>query len=56
VEKGGVTYNDKNNEIGLVGDTVILREFNEHDWADVHQYASQEIVCQYQVKTGVTVF
>lgn len=46
----------KNNEIGLVGDTVILREFNEHDWVDVHQYDSQEIVCQNQVKIGVTVF
>lgn len=38
----------KNNDLILASDMVILREFMEHDWADVHQYASQEIVCQYQ--------
>lgn len=25
-----------------------LREFTKDDWIDVHKYASQEIVCQYQ--------
>lgn len=39
----------KNNDLILASDMVILREFMEHDWADVHQYASQEIVCQYQI-------
>lgn len=34
----------KNNDLILASDRVILREFMEHDWADVHQYASQEIV------------
>jgi [ribosomal protein S5]-alanine N-acetyltransferase len=27
---------------------VFLREFEECDWIDVHKYASQPIVCQYQ--------
>ena len=27
---------------------ICLREFGKKDWADVHKYASQEIVCQYQ--------
>lgn len=27
---------------------VILREMEEKDWIDVHKYASQEKVCQYQ--------
>ncbi|MFZ3590649.1 GNAT family N-acetyltransferase [Bacillus sp. DJP31] len=27
---------------------VTLREFVEIDWIDVHSYASQEVVCQYQ--------
>ncbi|WP_370576357.1 GNAT family N-acetyltransferase [Neobacillus niacini] len=27
---------------------VFLREMMEHDWIDVHKYASQDIVCQYQ--------
>jgi [ribosomal protein S5]-alanine N-acetyltransferase len=32
----------------LIGEKVFLREFVESDWVDVHKYASQEIVCQYQ--------
>jgi [ribosomal protein S5]-alanine N-acetyltransferase len=27
---------------------VILRELEENDWNDVHKYASQKRVCQYQ--------
>ncbi|MDW0113460.1 GNAT family protein [Sporosarcina saromensis] len=27
---------------------VLLREMEEEDWVDVHHYASQEKVCQYQ--------
>ncbi|WP_260858119.1 GNAT family N-acetyltransferase [Bacillus sp. FJAT-22090] len=27
---------------------VFLREMEEKDWIDVHEYASKEIVCQYQ--------
>ncbi|MHC8515923.1 GNAT family N-acetyltransferase [Sporosarcina sp. ITBMC105] len=27
---------------------VLLREIEEEDWVDVHHYASQEKVCQYQ--------
>jgi len=38
----------KNNESILANETIFLREFTEHDWFDVHKYASQEIVCQYQ--------
>ncbi|WP_197278931.1 hypothetical protein [Lysinibacillus sp. ZYM-1] len=34
----------KNNESILANETIFLREFTEHDWFDVHQYASQEIV------------
>ncbi|MWC29285.1 GNAT family N-acetyltransferase [Paenibacillus sp. MMS18-CY102] len=29
-------------------DGLILRELTHDDWIDVHKYASQEIVCQYQ--------
>ncbi|MEO4052697.1 GNAT family protein [Solibacillus sp. CAU 1738] len=32
----------------LKGRRVILREMIENDWIDVHAYASQPIVCQYQ--------
>ncbi|MGE7916079.1 GNAT family N-acetyltransferase [Lysinibacillus xylanilyticus] len=32
----------------LKGRRVILREMEEKDWIDVHTYASQPIVCQYQ--------
>lgn len=32
----------------LTNERLILREFEKDDWMDVHQYASQEIVCQYQ--------
>ncbi|WP_261129681.1 GNAT family N-acetyltransferase [Bacillus sp. Marseille-Q3570] len=28
--------------------SLLLREMVEQDWFDVHKYASQEIVCQYQ--------
>ncbi|MCM3710217.1 GNAT family N-acetyltransferase [Sporosarcina luteola] len=35
----------KNN---LRSERVILREMEENDWIDVHKYASQEKVCQYQ--------
>ncbi|WP_325063431.1 GNAT family N-acetyltransferase [Gracilibacillus salitolerans] len=27
---------------------MLLREFTKDDWIDVHKYASQDIVCQYQ--------
>ncbi|MCM3742571.1 GNAT family N-acetyltransferase [Sporosarcina luteola] len=32
----------------LRSERVILREMEENDWIDVHKYASQEKVCQYQ--------
>jgi RimJ/RimL family protein N-acetyltransferase len=32
----------------LVSKRVILREIEEKDWVDVHKYASNEIVCQFQ--------
>jgi ribosomal-protein-alanine N-acetyltransferase len=34
--------------ISLNSARVSLREIEEKDWIDVHQYASQSIVCQYQ--------
>jgi len=30
------------------GDRVLLRDVNENDWYEVHQYASKAIVCKYQ--------
>ena len=32
----------------MKGNRVVLREMEEDDWVDVHKYASQEKVCQYQ--------
>ncbi|MFY0762251.1 GNAT family protein [Metabacillus dongyingensis] len=32
----------------LKSERVVLREIEEKDWIDVHKYASQEKVCQYQ--------
>ena len=32
----------------LESERIILREMKEEDWQDVHNYASQPIVCQYQ--------
>ena len=32
----------------LKGERVNLRDMEEKDWVDVHKYASQEKVCQYQ--------
>ncbi|WP_391203533.1 GNAT family N-acetyltransferase [Psychrobacillus sp. L4] len=32
----------------LISERVFLREMDEKDWIDVHVYASQEMVCQYQ--------
>lgn len=32
----------------LIGSRFILRELEEKDWKNVHKYASQKIVCQYQ--------
>ncbi|MCP3740329.1 GNAT family N-acetyltransferase [Rossellomorea sp. BNER] len=32
----------------LQSERVHLRELTQKDWIDVHKYASQEIVCQYQ--------
>ena len=32
----------------LTSERIILREIEEKDWVDVHKYASQEKVCQYQ--------
>ena len=34
--------------ISLSNDRLSLREFTKEDWAAVHQYASQDIVCRYQ--------
>ncbi|MGY4795994.1 GNAT family N-acetyltransferase [Lysinibacillus fusiformis] len=32
----------------LANKKLLLREFTQYDWIDVHKYASQEIVCRYQ--------
>ncbi|HDR7163712.1 GNAT family N-acetyltransferase [Bacillus thuringiensis] len=32
----------------IQGERIVLREFTETDWIGVHQYASQELACQYQ--------
>ncbi|OZI10939.1 GNAT family N-acetyltransferase [Bacillaceae bacterium SAS-127] len=32
----------------LITKRLCLREFEENDWQDVHTYASQPVVCQYQ--------
>jgi len=32
----------------LKSERVIMREIEEKDWIDVHKYASQQLVCQYQ--------
>lgn len=32
----------------LSNGNILLREMVESDWIDVHKYASQDIVCQYQ--------
>ncbi|QFG00046.1 N-acetyltransferase [Psychrobacillus glaciei] len=32
----------------FISERVILREMEEKDWIDVHEYASKEMVCQYQ--------
>ncbi len=34
--------------ISLSNDRLLLREISENDWVEVHKYASQEKVCQYQ--------
>lgn len=34
--------------IKMDSNLVFLREMEEKDWIDVHEYASKEIVCQYQ--------
>nr|WP_246202566.1 GNAT family protein [Virgibacillus doumboii] len=34
--------------ISLPNERLLLRELTENDWVDVHKYASQEKVCQYQ--------
>lgn len=34
--------------LSLSNERLSLRQFKEDDWLDVHMYASQEIVCQYQ--------
>ena len=36
------------NNLILSNERVVLREMVISDWIDVHKYASQEIVCQYQ--------
>lgn len=33
----------------LTNERFFFREFKESDWVDVHKYASQDKVCQYQV-------
>lgn len=35
-------------KIILSNGRVLLREFNKNDWTDVHKYASQDKVSQYQ--------
>ena len=32
----------------LESERVILQEIEKKDWSDIHKYASQSIVCQYQ--------
>ena len=32
----------------LLGQNISLRELTEMDWKDIHKYASQPVVCQYQ--------
>ena len=32
----------------LKSERIILKQMREEDWIDVHKYASQPIVCQYQ--------
>jgi len=32
----------------LKSERVIMREIEKKDWVDVHKYASQQLVCQYQ--------
>lgn len=32
----------------LSSEKLMLREFTKSDWVNVHQYASKDIVCQYQ--------
>ena len=32
----------------LKSERVIMQEIEEKDWVDVHKYASQQLVCQYQ--------
>ena len=38
----------KQPDIILSNERLLLREFTNLDWIDVHKYASQDIVCQYQ--------
>ncbi|MGD6992015.1 GNAT family N-acetyltransferase [Sutcliffiella horikoshii] len=35
-------------KISLSNERLSLREFTLRDWIEVHKYASQDIVCQYQ--------
>lgn len=35
-------------KVSLSNERLSLREFSKDDWIDVHKYASQYIVCQYQ--------
>ncbi|PPA70360.1 GNAT family N-acetyltransferase [Jeotgalibacillus proteolyticus] len=34
--------------MSLSNERISLREFTYSDWTEVHKYASQEVVCQYQ--------
>ncbi|WP_404456866.1 GNAT family N-acetyltransferase (plasmid) [Virgibacillus necropolis] len=38
----------ESNNVILSNERLLLREFNENDWIDVHKYASQDKVSQYQ--------
>lgn len=38
----------EHNKISLSNERLSLREFTKNDWIDVHLYASQDIVCQFQ--------
>lgn len=48
MDRNGSEVTIENSKVSLSSDRLILREFTTNDWNDVHTYASQNIVCQYQ--------
>lgn len=42
----GITI--KHHKVNLSNEKLLLREFTKYDWMNVHSYASQDIVCQFQ--------